>query len=455
MKNKSLSVRLNGQPVGILEENSNGKLEFSYLEGGRQISHSLPYSTHHVFAESECKPFFDGLLPDSEEARKRIAAQHHFSYQNTFRLLEAIGRESTGAISFHEMSNSICPREWESRDVEWVDDSSMEEYIHQLPRYPLLNGTGGVRLSLAGAQDKACICYDPQSEKKFGITKSGSPSTHILKPEIKGYPNSAYNEYFCLRLANATQLEASNVHFTKVNQTPCLIVERYDRKVWLKDGEYLIKRLHQEDFCQALGKLSSNKYQKEGGPSLKDCFNLLDRMGGYILIMDRIKLSEYIIFNFLVGNADAHGKNYSILYSSTADHVTQEKYTEYESMTPQLAPLYDVLCCQIYPELSSEMAMKIGEKYTRNDVYGRHWQRLCQSAGLSFPEFKKSANNMCERILRGLQGIQNSLEEPDIFDNDRKDWKIHNEYRDFRISLVSLIEQNIHVFKQRMNDTSS
>lgn len=292
--NNTLSVRMHGKPIGILEQ-KHGKMYFRYLEpfptSQISISHSLPLSTEErVFSESECKPFFEGLLPDSEIAREVIARRHGISARNSFRLLQVIGRECPGAISFHDRDEPIHEAAFETLDADFKTDQEIESYIKKLgTTNPLFHGIGDIRLSLAGAQNKAGIYVDPQDpvDGKIGIPKNGTPSTHILKPEIDGFPNSAFNEYFCLSLASASYLEAAKVSFRKIGETPCVIVQRYDREYTTKG----IKRLHQEDFCQALRKLPTQKYQKDEGPSLKDCYKLLDSVSPHLLL-DRINLTR-------------------------------------------------------------------------------------------------------------------------------------------------------------------
>ena len=256
-------------------------------------------------------------------------------------------------------------------------------------------------------------------EAPIGIPKNDSPSTHILKPEIINFLNSAYNEHFCLSLANAIGLEAAKTSFRKIGTIPCIIIERYDRKG--------TKRLHQEDFCQALGKLPTQKYQNEGGPSLKDCFDLLNDISPY-LIQDRLRVIDYVFYNFIVGSTDAHGKNYSIVY----DHDSH--------IPPRLAPLYDVLCCQIYKEHSRKMAMKIDDKYIANEVYARHWERFCQLIGISFPEFKERTQSICKGIPMFMNTIISSHEKHKEF----------QEYIPFAKELQNIIQNNIDTFLKRI-----
>jgi len=412
--------------MGILGQDGNGKMYFHYLkpfpESQVSISQSLPLSMNErIFSEKECRPFFEGLLPDSEAARDTIAKRHGISARNSFRLLQAIGQDCPGAVSFHEIDEPIREVEFETLDVDFKTDEEIESYIKKLSTSnPLFHGIDDIRLSLAGVQNKAGIYVDPLNpvSEKIGIPRNGMPSTHILKPEIATFPNSAFNEYFCLTLAQASHLNAANVSFRKIGNTPCVIVQRYDRDF----GTRYIKRLHQEDFCQALGKLPTQKYQNEGGPSLEDCFKLLN-------LIDRINFTKYIIFNFVVGNTDAHGKNFSILYG---DHTP-----------PKLAPLYDVLCCQIYEGHSQKMAMKIGGEYEAKNVFAKHWKEFCESVGLSFPEFKKEAQKMGKLI---------SIAMDRVIQISKKYNSLSDEETAFSGKLRGVIQGNIDTLLERLKD---
>jgi serine/threonine-protein kinase HipA len=167
-----------------------------------------------------------------------------------------------------------------------------------------------------------------------------------------------------------------------------LLVERYDR-VYRKDSihEPVLERLHQEDFCQALGIVSEMKYQKEGGPSLKQCFALLRKVSSEPVI-DLARLLDAIIFNYLVGNNDAHGKNFSLLYRGLGtDHLHVG-----------VAPLYDILSTVYYPEISRTMAMKLGGEYSSEKVWPHNFEQLAEDAGLAKPLVTRRVTEMIEAI---------------------------------------------------------
>jgi serine/threonine-protein kinase HipA len=165
------------------------------------------------------------------------------------------------------------------------------------------------------------------------------------------------------------------------------LVERYDR--WM-DGQGKRHRLHQEDFCQALGIVPEMKYQNEGGPNLEQCFALV-RKATRPNAPQILRLFDYVIFNALIGNHDAHAKNFSLLYSSDA---------------PVLAPLYDTLSTAVYPSLTPKMAMKIGSKYKFSEVQARHWEQFAHSVGFTYAQAKRRILDIAKslpNIARKLQ----------------------------------------------------
>jgi serine/threonine-protein kinase HipA len=182
-----------------------------------------------------------------------------------------------------------------------------------------------------------------------------------------------------------------------------LLVERYDRvHQQASGGESIVERVHQEDFCQALGVVPETKYQREGGPSLKDCFRLL-REVSIAPVIDLVRLLDAVIFNYLVGNNDAHGKNFSLLYPRAG----------IEDVQVRLAPLYDLVSTIYYPELSQEMAMKIGGEYSSANVTPQSFEKLAEEAGLAKPLVRRRVPELADAILSTLPNleIQNPITE--------------------------------------------
>jgi serine/threonine-protein kinase HipA len=398
---RTLDVYLHKDLVGHLIQDGGGQMAFDYSEswlekpGAPPLSQSLPLRKER-FTRKQCRGFFAGILPD-ESKREIIARNLGISARNDYAMLERIGGECAGAVTFVPAGETLPERNYSYRKL------STEELIailKELPNRPLLAGEKGVRLSLAGAQDKVAVRIEGDD---VSLPLGGAPSTHILKPANERFEGVVFNEALSMNLAAAIGLLAARVETRNVEGTTFLLVERYDRVHRQIHGEEpTIERVHQEDFCQAQGIVPEMKYQKEGGPSLKDCFNLLREVSSAPVI-DLTRLLDAVIFNYLVGNNDAHGKNFSILYHSagTKDHQVR------------LAPLYDVVSTIYYPELSREMAMKIGGEYSSERVTPRNFEKLAEETGLAKPQVRRRVPELADAILSALPilDIQNPIAE--------------------------------------------
>ena len=234
----------------------------------------------------------------------------------------------------------------------------------------------------------------------LGLPKGGQPSTHILKPAIATVEDSVVNECFCMALSQAMSMPTAPARIFSVEGRKVLLVTRYDRRIIRDSGiEGQALRIHQEDFCQALGVVPEMKYQNEGGPDLKACFDLL-RKATRPSAPQVLRLLDAVVLNALIGNHDAHAKNFSLLYDGAA---------------PTLAPLYDVLSTAVYDHLSPKMAMKLGSKYKFTEVHAKHWALFAQEAGLSIAQTKKRVLRMAQelpQVARQLQALSSFAGQP-------------------------------------------
>lgn len=386
---RSLDVYLLGQFVGRLIQDIHGEMGFQYAEswltesGAVALSQSLPLRKE-PFSRRECRGFFGGILPEGEK-REIVARNLGISAKNDVAMLEEIGGECAGAVTFTPSGDSLPTQSGKYRPL---TEHDLAEILRKLPRRPLLAGEEHVRLSLAGAQDKLAVHI---TEDQISLPLDGAPSTHILKPTIGHFEAIVVNEWLCMKLAKAIGLRVPSVEMQSAEGIDYLLVERYDR---FTAEPLVLERLHQEDFCQALGIASEHKYQNEGGPSLQQCFQLL-RSAASVPAMEIVRLLDASIYNFLVGNYDAHGKNFSLLYHGRTS----------QTRTTSLAPLYDLVCTAYYPDLSHKMAMKIGGEYEADKIYPRHFERLAEEAGLSKPMVQRRVPSMAENIQSKLPEV--------------------------------------------------
>lgn len=389
----TLDVYLHADLVGQLTQDDHGQTLFQYSPAWLANTNAFPLSLSlplqkEQFGEKQCKPFFAGVLPDSAK-RTLIARNLGISANNDFAMLKEIGGECAGAITFLNAGDKIFEH---TGDYKLLSATALEKILVELPKRPLMAGEDGVRLSLAGAQDKIAV-YRKDSD--LFLPLHNAPSSHILKPDTEVYKGIVFNEVFCMTLAARIGLSVAPVAMATAGVVDYLLIERYDRTETQVDNKWKLDRVHQEDFCQALGIVPDRKYQAEGGPSIKDCFDLVRKVSS-VPVLDLNALLDAVIFNFLIGNHDAHGKNFSLLYRKPDASSSTGKI--------RLAPLYDLICTPVYSNLSKKMAMKIGGVNKLDEVDPRQFEKLAEQIGFAKPLVKRRVIDQVKKILGHLPG---------------------------------------------------
>lgn len=390
----ALTVAMNGIPVGYLKRQSDDAMSFQYdvdwlnRPGSRPVSLSMrlreqPYSGAVVFN------FFENLLPDSRAVIEKIQSRFKVASNHPFDLLAAVGRDCIGAVQIFPKGEQVTPVT--SVTATPLDDSQVGELLSGHHSSPLgMDGQSDFRISLAGAQEKTALLWlDGQWHRPNGNT----PTSHIMKLPIGriAYSNidlseSCENEWLCLHLANAFCLPAAQADLKSFDERMTLVVERFDRK-WSSDRSWLM-RLPQEDFCQALGISSANKYESMGGPGIKDGMTLL--MGSENPQRDREIFFKAQVFYWMLAAIDGHGKNFSIAIHAGGSY--------------SLTPLYDVISA--YPLFRNKslqpnkvkMAMAMTGKnrhYKWQQILPRHLVSTAHACGLA----KQQAYRYLEELL--------------------------------------------------------
>ncbi len=385
---KKLYVSLAGKCLGSLSQDRGGKIIFQYENNAqRALSLSLPLEKHS-FTARQCEGYFNGLLPESDSVRAALAKRYGISARNDFSILAAIGYDCPGAVSFSE-NEEDCGEVEIPLEGEPISEDELENHLLELPRKPLATGTADMRLSLAGAQDKtALIMLDGAP----ALPSPRTPSTHIIKPAIALVADSVENEYICMRAARDLGLPVPEVTMRYANDTPYFCIERYDREI---DGGK-VRRIHQEDLCQALNIKSSRKYESEGGPGLPLSFQLLEHCQRPIIA--KRDMLERVIYNYLIGNDDAHGKNFSLLHLAGGSVA--------------FSPGYDILCTQVYVGMNRAMAMRMGKEYYRTKVTRRAIEKMAKDCNLHIKQIEDIASKQIKQLPAILENILNT---------DRKD----------------------------------
>jgi serine/threonine-protein kinase HipA len=385
---QTLHLWANGDYVGRWTVNANGNSELLYddtwrsSKRGRPISLSLPFTMRNEPLKGpNVSHYFEGLLPDSDIIRKRVAARFKTGSVEAFDLLAAVGRDCVGALQL--LPEGVEPEGIAAIDGIAVDEDAIERHLLEVVN-PDRHGAphdsdDDFRISLAGAQEKdAFLWWDGKWLKPRGAT----PTTHIFKLPIgmaggrkADFSTSVDNEWLCLRLFKEYGLPTANAEIATFGSQRVLVVERFDR-VLSANGKQLF-RLVQEDFCQATGTSPLVKYENEGGPGLQQMFTLLQQSQQALTDMRTLMASQLLFW--MLRAPDGHAKNFSIQLLAGEDRF-------------KLTPIYDVMSG--YPVIGTgpnhwtdqdiKMAMALLGKnrhYQASSIMRRHFNSTAKKVG--------------------------------------------------------------------------
>lgn len=387
-----------GNQVGILSRAADGAISFSYSPDWMTGAASFPVASIMPLGQrnwhgAPVVAAFDNLLPDAEgELRAKIAERIGAPGRDVFSLLSILGRDCVGALQFLPLGTEPGGP---AMDYRLISDEEMVSDLKGLVAAPLAQGDDDdFRISIAGAQEKtAYLQVDGRWAKPRGIT----PTSHIFKTPMGILPgpdeidmrHSVENELFCMTLAREIGLPAAHVGRVVLLDQIALAVERFDR-VW--EGE-ILKRVPQEDICQSLGVPSSQKYQKSGGPGIRDVMELLRESDDPT--EDRETFFQAQIFFYLIGASDGHAKNFSLRLGP------QGRFT--------LAPLYDIL--SLAPVIHAgrlqrkryRLAMSVDGQYGIDEIVPRHFEAEGQASGLPKGRATALLAEMAEQLQASIE----------------------------------------------------
>ena len=406
MGRKTGGVRLNvffeEHHVGTLERSSAGALSFTYSEqwlnypDAFPVSHSLRLQEDSYHGNAAVA-YFDNLLPDNDTIRKALAGQTGAASTQSIDLLSALGRDCVGALQFYPAS--IEPEFKLSIEAIELREHDIAERLRHLAQTPLgVTRAEDFRISIAGAQAKSALL---SYQGKWHLPLHATPTSHIIKVPLGLLPNgidlstSVENEYLCLKLCEHFGLPVASSSIAQFEDVTCLVVERFDRH-WLPGLDQL-KRLPQEDMCQALGVTPSHKYQTDGGPGIARIMNFLDASDARNA--DRKLFFKAQLVFFLLGAPDGHAKNFSIFIRPGGFGLT---------------PLYDIL--SLAPALRRRqvehkhlrLAMCVGDKnhYRLDEIRFRHWEQTAKQAGFS----TRFLEELIVELLSEIQSAEKIIE---------------------------------------------
>ncbi|WP_298388011.1 HipA domain-containing protein [Ferrimicrobium sp.] len=392
-----LEVWLDGKHVAMLSENRR-QLTMVYTGeahpiGAPLVSIAMPVSARR-YPDTKVRAFFHGLLPEGE-ARRMLAYDFGLDESDDMGLLGALGKDCAGALVIQPKGDG-APLVVGASAKDAVDDAEIERRLRALPVHPL-GVDGRIRVSLAGVQSKLLLAR--LDDGPWVLPADGIVSTHILKPEHRDLPNTVVNEAFCMNLAARSGLKAARTTISSFGGTEVLVSERYDRRREASG----IRRMHQEDACQALSVLTivpEHKYEEFGGPTLSGIARLLEQWGN---AQSKEELLRQVVIHVIVGNADVHGKNVSFLHQ--------------EDGTVGLAPVYDIMSTEYYRAaharpMSSTLGLFVNAKHNINEVTVADLLSEAERWGMRYGTAQSVLTQLLERLPNALD--QAARDVPDV-----------------------------------------
>jgi len=383
---KSLNIFFEEDLVGVFSQNEEMIHSFQYDKNWIKKDEAFPVSIsmplqEESFGNKVTLAFFENLLPEGN-VRAMLEKWHHS--EGAFNTLLKYGEDCAGALV---ITSKKAPPKSKAKEPN-VEIKLSEIYAaidESKGAVDLIADKHPGYLSIAGAQDKfPCLFL----EGKIYLPKSGEPTTHIVKTPIlvRGIKESVYNEYFCMKLAARIGFNVPQV-FIVGGTHPLFLVERYDRR---RVGDSM-RRIHQQDFCQALGILSSEKYESDGGPSLETNFKIMiENVSARKKVESTFRFIDWLCFNLLIGNNDSHSKNISFL-------MLDGKY--------ELAPFYDLISTAIYPTLDSRFSFKVGDVSNFSSIGAKALAKEEKKLGVKEGMLIERMNV----VYRGILNHQNDL----------------------------------------------
>jgi serine/threonine-protein kinase HipA len=394
-----LKAILDGTEMGLITRDNRAKLSFTYKEEWRNAENAYPLSismplalTQHGHARID--PFLWGLLPDNQMVLEQWARRFHVSARNAFSLISVVGEDCAGAVQFVRPERLEAIIGGAPAEIEWLDEANVAERLRTLREdhsaWRMPRDTG--QFSLAGAQPKTALLLE---NGRWGVPSGRVPTTHILKPPSGEFAGHAENEHFCLELARSLGLPTADSRIMHFQDEVAIVVERYDR-VRTERG---LRRVHQEDICQALGILPTSKYQNEGGPGIRDIVELL-RTYSANAAEDVRTFLDSVAYNWLIVGTDAHAKNYSLLIGSGG--------------RVRLAPLYDLASLFPYSQIDIQrvtLSMKLGGEYRLRNIRLRHWRRQAEELGVDADALVHRVDDLAAQLADRVSDVERSMTE--------------------------------------------
>lgn len=372
---------------------------FVYADEWRRRAHAYPLSPHFPLTSDAAghgsvRRFIENLLPEGR-ALDIVSVTHQVSKNNIFGLIRELGRETSGALAF--LPEGVPPQAPQPTRRE-ITRAELAQRIAERAQIPFSVWDGRVRMSIAGYQDKLSVYIE---DERLYLVEGRLASTHILKPQPLDarLPLLVANEHYCMSLARRLGLPVAATSILRVPE-PVLVVERFDRRRAFEQ----VRRIPILDACQALDLPVSYKYERNFG-SGRDVQHIRDGVSFEKLFsvtqyatekaVMRQMLTRWALFQFLIGNSDAHGKNVS--FFSRAEGLA-------------LAPFYDLVSVVQYSDIGHEFAMAYGDAFAMKDVTPIAWADFARRTGLPRNFFAREMHRMAKLVERATIGTAQAPE---------------------------------------------
>ncbi len=393
----SLDVCLYGERVGALFPAGDNDYRLAYDPGLVQrvgpgkalLSNSLPARPEPYSAEAT-RAYVEGLLPEGPR-REGLGRALGVDAADGYLLLAQLGRDCPGAVSFLPAGEAVGSSD--SEPIAWLSGEELEEALKRSSSQPGgPDRNGGVHFTLPGLRHKLALFRDEEAQR-WAWPGAGLPSTHVIKPETGEYPEYAANEMFCMAVAHQVGLPVAGATVEEIAGRRCLVSPRYDRVV--REGGHEAKRLHCESFCQALGIAPASTEAGEGGdgPGWTEACGLVNAVSHPDEV---VNLLAAAFCNYILGNGDAHGKNFALLDREKTSLVGQEcKW--------RLAPLTDITSTVVYGD-PIHHGLVISEEYQATS-YLIELAEVCEGCAFDFAVMRGLASTTATRVWMAVETI--------------------------------------------------
>ena len=373
------------------------KLEYSdeWKKNGFAISPHI--SLNKTASSGTLKRFLENLIPEGKGLQDIIEFAH-ISKNNTFAIIKAIGYDTSGALMFGETSDK------DKAIFRAISENELHERISQIEEKSITIWDAKQRLSLAGVQEKLPVII---KDGQIGLGDGSLSSTHIMKFQTKKHANIVVDELFCMKLAKIINLNVAEVELYRFKEHPVLMVKRFDR---IFNGNS-VERLHVIDGCQMLDISSSNKYERNfgSGRDVKDIRNGVNFSKLFktadtceVPAKAKVEMLNWSLFNLIIGNSDAHGKNFSFFVNERGIRPT---------------PFYDMLCILIHDNVEHDLAMAYGDEFNPDSVLAYQLREFSDDIGINFKLVSQTLDKLSKAILEAIKN--NMVELKDLNDDEK------------------------------------